>query len=323
MTELQTDIEFNLGTGRQYIDAVKSVMATGQRLTLSFWAFSLITGSLLAYLVVRNITRALEASTDKIRQGAEQVASASSQVASASHQLAQGASQQAAALEETSASGQEISAMTISNSDNTRRAAALMTDVDHKVGLANVKLQELIESMCAINNASDRIAKIIQSIDGIAFQTNILALNAAVEAARAGEAGMGFAVVADEVRNLAQRCAQSASETTAIISESVASAHTGTNRLDEVVSVIQSVTKSASEVKNLVDQVNQSGSEQTRGINQISKALVRMEQLTQQTAANAEESASASRQLSSEAGTLKTVVHTLETMLSGCATPSR
>jgi len=131
-------------------------------------------------------------------------------------------------------------------------------------------------------------------IDEISFQTNILALNAAVEAARAGAAGMGFAVVADEVRNLAQRCARAASDTEALIDESIGTSNEGTQKLNQMAEAIRSITQSTMEVKRLVGEVNSGSQEQAKGIEHIASAMTQMEQVTQQAAADAQESASAS-----------------------------
>ena len=135
-------------------------------------------------------------------------------VSTSAQTLSQGATEQAASLEETSASMEEMASMTRQNAENSATAATLMGEVDTRVRESNQSLAELVTSMGSIQESSQRVAKIIKTIDEIAFQTNILALNAAVEAARAGEAGAGFAVVADEVRSLAQRSAQAARDTT-------------------------------------------------------------------------------------------------------------
>ena len=299
--------------------------AAGSQATASFLSTLMWTllplaagfGLILNRFIIRGINRSLVGSTQDIRRSTEQVSAASNQVASASENLAQGSNQQAATLQETSASGQQITAMTQRNAENSRTAAGLMTEVDGRVSEANKKLEQMVASMGAITDSSERIAKIIKVIDEIAFQTNILALNAAVEAARAGEAGMGFAVVADEVRNLAQRCAQAAKDTTVLIEESVTNARTGSTRLGEVAQVIHGITQSASRVKVLVDEVSHGGIEQARGIDQISHALVQMENTTQQTAASAEESASASQELKAQAAAMENIVLGLEALITG------
>jgi methyl-accepting chemotaxis protein/methyl-accepting chemotaxis protein-1 (serine sensor receptor) len=246
-----------------------------------------------------------------LSEGAGQITSAASQVASSSQALAQGSSEQAASLEETSASTQEITSMTRKNAENSKSAADVMATVDREVKEGNQTLDQMVVSMQQINASSDKIAKIIKVIDEIAFQTNILALNAAVEAARAGEAGMGFAVVADEVRNLAQRSAQAAKDTSALIEDSIATSRDGSTKLEQVAAVIRAITESSTQVKTLVDEVNMGSQEQARGIDQIAKAVAQMDQVTQTTAASAEESASASEELSAQAQALNQVVSDL------------
>ena len=246
--------------------------------------------------------------------GAEQITSASLQVASSSQTLAQGASEQAASLEETCVASEEITSMTRKNAENSQSAAAVMAEVDQRVAEGNRTLEEMVQSMQEITGSSDKISKIIKVIDEIAFQTNILALNAAVEAARAGEAGMGFAVVADEVRNLAQRSAQAAKDTAALIEESIAKSNEGSQRLEHVGEVIRAITESAAKVKTLVDEVNLGSQEQARGIEQISKSS-QMDRVTQGNAASAEESASASEQMSAQAEALQNIARDLRTLV--------
>ena len=149
-------------------------------------------------------------------------------------------------------------------------------------------------AMAGIKTSSAEIAKIIKTIDEIAFQTNILALNAAVEAARAGEAGMGFAVVADEVRNLAQRSAVAAKDTAARIEASSDRVTTGGRKVSQVAAAIDAITDSVSQVKSLVDDMSEATQGQATGIGQVSDAIVQMEHMTHVTAATAEEGAASS-----------------------------
>jgi methyl-accepting chemotaxis protein/methyl-accepting chemotaxis protein-1 (serine sensor receptor) len=169
--------------------------------------------------------------------------------------------------------------------------------------------------MNEINASSDKISKIIKVIDEIAMQTNILALNAAVEAARAGEAGLGFAVVAGEVRSLAQRSAQSAKDTSALIEESIAKSHAGKDRLERVAVAVRAITDSSTKIKGLVDQVKVGSEEQARGSEQVARAIMEMEKVTQTTAASSEESAAAAAALSAQSGNLHDIVARLTSMV--------
>jgi methyl-accepting chemotaxis protein/methyl-accepting chemotaxis protein-1 (serine sensor receptor) len=175
----------------------------------------------------------------------------------------------------------------------------------------------MVTSMTAIKESSDKVARIIKTIDEIAFQTNILALNAAVEAARAGEAGMGFAVVADEVRGLAQRSAQAAHDTAKLIEESITNVNQGHTRVGEVSGAMDAIAESASFVRNLIDQVSVASRQQAQGVEQVAQAIAQMEKVTQTTAATAEESAAASEELSAQAETAKEIVRSLESLAGG------
>jgi len=290
-----------------------SESASARMLSVVFVTIGLSVVGVIAF-VVRKITAQLRTITLSLCDGATQIAAGSTQVSSSSQTLAQGASEQAASLEGTSASAEEITAMTRQNAANTSQAAQLMTTVDQRVAEGNSTLGLMIASMKQINASSDKISKIIKVIDEIAFQTNILALNAAVEAARAGQAGMGFAVVADEVRNLAQRSAQAAKDTAALIEESIATSNEGSAQLQKVTAVVGSITEAAEKVKILVDEVNVGSQEQAKGIEEIARTLTEMDKVTQGTAAAAEESASASEQMSAQAQALSHIVDQLRTM---------
>jgi methyl-accepting chemotaxis protein/methyl-accepting chemotaxis protein-1 (serine sensor receptor) len=265
--------------------------------------------------VMRWLSRALRGMASELRLGAEQVVSASGQVAASSQALSQGSTEQAASLEETSAAMEEMGSMTRRNAENSRNAAAQMAQTEALVSSAHASLQDLVASMSAISESSAKVTKIIRTIDEIAFQTNILALNAAVEAARAGEAGMGFAVVADEVRNLAQRSAQAAKDTAALIEEATTNAQSGTAKVTSVAGAIDAVTEAAGRVKGLVEEVASASEQQAQGIDQVTQAVTQMEKVTQTTAATAEEGAAASEELNAQAEQSMAVVARLEALV--------
>jgi methyl-accepting chemotaxis protein/methyl-accepting chemotaxis protein-1 (serine sensor receptor) len=175
----------------------------------------------------------------------------------------------------------------------------------------------MIASMQEINDSSGKIARIINVIDEISFQTNILALNAAVEAARAGEAGQGFAVVADEVRNLASRSATAAKDTAGLIEESLAKSNAGSTKLTQVVTVFSGIADSAAKVKTLIDEVSLGSAEQTRGIEQVLRAIQQMDQITQASAASAEEGAATSEELSAQAEAMNGIAQQLMAVVEG------
>jgi hypothetical protein len=178
-------------------------------------------------------------------------------------------------------------------------------------------MQAMTTAMSEIKTSSDEIAKIIKTIDEIAFQTNILALNAAVEAARAGEAGMGFAVVADEVRSLAQRAAQAAKETAVKIESAVTKTSQGVLISEKVVKSLQEIVTKARQVDELAGEVATASREQSQGIEQVNTAVSQMDKVTQSNAANAEESASASEELSAQAEAMKEAVRELLRLVDG------
>jgi methyl-accepting chemotaxis protein len=285
---------------------------------LSLLGLTVAAGAVVV-LVVRSTSSSLRQGVVELSHGVAQVAGAASQVASSSQSLAQGSSEQAASLEETAASSEEINSMARKNTENSRAAADVVSRSQQRFSETNLSLEQMVVAMGEINACSGKISKIIKVIDEIAFQTNILALNAAVEAARAGEAGMGFAVVADEVRNLAQRCAQAAKDTAVLIEDSITKSNDGKVKVDHVANSIRTITEESSRIKTLVDEINVGSQEQARGIDQIGRTIMEMEQVTQRTAANAEESAAAAEELTAQSQTLKDVVGRLSGMVDGGA----
>ncbi len=272
----------------------------------------LLTGSvflgialILGWWVGRSTARPIVRISRELATGAHELASASMQVAAGSQSLASGASEQAASIEEMSASMEELASMTRQNAENARQGSGLSTKARESAEAGNTVMHEMTKATGEIKTSSDDVGKIIRTIDEIAFQTNLLALNAAVEAARAGEAGKGFAVVAEEVRNLAQRSAAAAKESTAKIETAVARANQGVEIAQRAAASFADINANVRKVNDLMNEISAASKEQSQGIDQIAKSIEQMDQVIQANAANAEESASASEEMSAQTTTVK------------------
>jgi methyl-accepting chemotaxis protein len=272
---------------------------------------------LYSLATTRSVVRVIKSAAGQLLEGSVQVSSAAGQVSAASQSLAESASEQAASLEETSSSLEEMSSITRRNSENAQKANDLAQQARSAADKGAADMQTMSAAMGAIKASSDDIAKIIRTIDEIAFQTNILALNAAVEAARAGEAGMGFAVVADEVRNLAQRSAQAAKETAGKIEDAIAKTAQGVDISGKVANTLNEIVVKVRQVDELAAEVAGASREQTQGLMQINTAVGQMDKVTQSNAANAEESAAAAEELNAQAAAMEESVGELSQLVGG------
>ncbi|MDX2110561.1 MAG: methyl-accepting chemotaxis protein [Verrucomicrobiota bacterium] len=265
----------------------------------------------VALLTGNSIGRAILRVVDQLDDNVEKTADSTAQIASTSQSLAEGANEQAAALEESSASLEQISGMTKRNTENAEQAKTLSAQARLAGDAGATGMKDMSKAMAEIRTASDNIAKIVKTIDEIAFQTNLLALNAAVEAARAGEAGAGFAVVANEVRNLAQRSAQAARETTERIEDSVRKSIHGVEVCAKVSREINEIISKTRQVDEIAAEVATASREQSQGIFQVTSAISSMDKVTQSNAASAEESASSAQELNNQADALKRALQEL------------
>ncbi|MBL0937997.1 MAG: HAMP domain-containing protein [Gemmatimonadaceae bacterium] len=254
---------------------------------------------------VTNLDQALQ----EVAASAEQVASAGTQISAGSDALAHGAADQAASLEETTSSLTEVASMAKLNANNASEAQALATTARQIVDQGVQDMTQMSHAMDQISRSSTETAKIVKTIDEIAFQTNLLALNAAVEAARAGDAGKGFAVVAEEVRSLAIRSAEAAKNTAQLIEDSVRHAQAGRQYNTVVNSKLLEIKSQVQALSVVVGEITSTSAQQAQGLNQLTEAAAQMNSTTQSVASNAEESASAAVELSSQAQTLQDMVN--------------
>ena len=252
--------------------------------------------------------QAMQASLSRIvsdvRANAESVATASAQIAQGNLDLSQRTEEQASALQQTAATMEELGTTVRQNADNAQQANQLAQAASGVAVKGGEVVGQVVETMKGISDSSRRIADIIGTIDGIAFQTNILALNAAVEAARAGEQGRGFAVVAGEVRTLAQRSAEAAKEIKGLIGASVERVEQGAALVDQAGRTMDEVVTSIRRVSDIVGEISAASVEQSTGVGQVGEAVGQMDKVTQQNAALVEESAAAAESLKSQASAL-------------------
>jgi len=207
--------------------------------------------------------------------------------------------------------------MTRQNADNAAQAKVLMAEARQIVDKVDDQMKRMVTAIQDVTKSSEETSKIIKTIDEIAFQTNLLALNAAVEAARAGEAGAGFAVVADEVRNLALRAADAAKNTSGLIENTIVTVKNSRDLTAQTQDAFKENMQITNKVGQLVDEIAAASHEQAMGIGQIGKAIVEMDKVVQQTAANAEESAGASDEMNAQAVQMKSYVKKLVMIVDG------
>jgi methyl-accepting chemotaxis protein len=312
-------VEFNTGMANSTTKEATAAANNATVLSISGVLIGVLLALFLGISLAMLITKPVNRVANHLDVGAGQVAAASGQLSASAMQLSQGSAEQASIIEEISSTLQESASMLQQNSINTQQAAEFSEQAKGLADKGDNEMQQMMDSIHEIKKSSDQIAKIIKVIDDIAFQTNILALNAAIEAARAGEAGMGFAVVAEEVRNLAQRSAQAAKDTTAMIESNIDLSAKGVSVAERVLEVLKDITGQAKKVSELMAEISAASQEQTQGVDQVNQAMIQMQTLTQQNAASAEESASASEELSSQADSMKQVVRELSQIVNGAA----
>jgi len=244
---------------------------------------------------------ALRGIVGQVRESAESIQVASAEVASGNTDLSQRTEEAAANLQQTAGSLEQLTGNVRQSADAAAQANQLAASASAVAQRGGLVVSQVVQTMDEINHSSKRIADIIGTIDGIAFQTNILALNAAVEAARAGEQGRGFAVVASEVRSLAQRSAEAAREIKTLIGTSVEKVETGARLVQDAGSTMGEIVASVQRVTDVIGEITAAAAEQSSGIGSVNAAISSLDQMTQQNAALVEQSAAAAESLNDQA----------------------
>ncbi|MCL2099009.1 MAG: methyl-accepting chemotaxis protein [Oscillospiraceae bacterium] len=290
------------------IKKITNYTLTGLLITLVVLTVSVI----IATFISKTIEKQLVNIIGKIKTSAAVINNSTGNLTEISGNLADGSSGQASAIEETSAAMNETSSMISSNAENTRTAAQIAEQAKQAITEAGTHMEELMRGMSDLKESSDKVNKIVKTIDDIAFQTNLLAVNATIEAARAGgEAGRSFSVVAEEVRDLAKKSAHNSAETAGIIEHNITLTDTSRESADKVLVLAQKNAEQITELGRLASEINAASEEQATGIKQITAAVSQMEKQTQQNAAMAEETTASSQNLQNESASLDDVVHEL------------
>jgi methyl-accepting chemotaxis protein len=253
---------------------------------------------------MKRMNESLAGIVSDVRGSTDAITTAAQEIAAGNGDLSQRTEQQASNLEETASSMEELTSTVKQSADNAKQANQLAVNASNIAVKGGLAVNEVVQTMVSISASSKKIVDIISVIEGIAFQTNILALNAAVEAARAGEQGRGFAVVAGEVRNLAQRSAAAAKEIKVLIGDSVDKVDAGSKQVDQAGATMAEIVQAVKRVTDIMSKIAAASSGQSAGIEQVNRAIIQMDDVTQQNAALVEEAAAAAEAMQKQVNVL-------------------
>ncbi|MBF3555509.1 Tar ligand binding domain-containing protein, partial [Burkholderia pseudomallei] len=243
-----------------------------------------------------------------VHRGAEAVDLGAREISIGNADLSARTESQAASLQETASSMEQLTGTVRQNAENARQASQLAVNASDIATQGGEVVGQVVTTMQDIATSSSKVADIIGTIEGIAFQTNILALNAAVEAARAGEQGRGFAVVAGEVRSLAQRSATAAKEIKQLIGDSAHKVQSGSALVERAGATMAEIVQAVRRVTDIMGEISAASEEQSTGIVQVNRAVSQMDAVTQQNAALVEQAAAAAASLEDQTRQMKQIV---------------
>lgn len=313
LREISETTTKNVMTDEQMLKAARDTSIAVVLLSVA----GFIAGIILGFFITRSIAGPVRMIIEALGAASSQVSNASGQIASSSQSLAENASEQASSLEQVSASIEQMTSMIRKNSEGAQQASKLAEKSRSLTSGGIDDMKKMEKAIAQIKESSNKTVSIIETINEIAFQTNLLAINAAVEAARAGEAGKGFAVVADEVRNLAQRSAEAARNTADLIEGSKSITDEGVEIGAKMSSSLTQIGEAISSLTQLINDVATANSEQAEGISQINAAVNQMDKVTQQNASSAEQMASSSEELNGQSLEMNDAVLDLQVLVEG------
>ena len=297
---------------REYIDYIDEISEKLQEISQGDLSVSLsheYTGEFSKIKEsMEQIAKFLNNTIGQIDASAKDMADGAKYVAEGAQNLSLGSSQQTDAVNMLSDRINEVSDGIQKTAMGAQKAKEISGAVSDSILGCNEKMQQMSAAIEKISGKSKEIHSIIKTIEDIAFQTNILALNAAVEAARAGTAGKGFAVVADEVRSLASRSAEAAKSTTELIAQTVEAVEEGTSVAEVTAASMLAVVDKEKEVNNLIVKIAEYSGKQAEAAEEVINGIGQISQVVQSNLSTVEKSASASEELSGQAGVLKNLV---------------
>jgi hypothetical protein len=294
------------GDLRQQLASVQASSTRARLVALMLFGATIVFSGIIVNLTIRRaITGPIVRVIRGVQDSADASAATSGRIAQSGQGVARDAQEQAACVQETSASLEQISATSKQNADRATEADTLMKNARQTIDRAARSMDELTKSMDEISKSSSHVAAVLKNIDEIAFHTNILALNAAVEAARAGEAGAGFSVVADEVRSLAQRTADAARQSAEMVEKTIIDVTHGVKLVSAAHAAFNEVSSTIASGGQVVSQIAASSIEQARGVEHIGQAIARIEAVTQNNAANAQQTAESAQAMTTEVQTTR------------------